>query len=88
MLEKVTIELKPRWTVVHRHALLDSRWSSLVYEFFDDKLIADKYYQKYEKEGTAIVIRPYYDAVDKKFIHSARTGEFNEFLQDRRNSQG
>lgn len=86
MLEKITTEHKPKWTVVHRHALSDSRWSSVSYEFFDDKLIADKYYQKYEKEGTAIVIRPYFDSNDKKFLHSARIGELNEFLQDRRHS--
>lgn len=86
MLEKISIEPKPKWTVAHRHVLPDTRWSSVVYEFFDDKLIADKYYQKYEKEGTAIVIRPYFDSNDKKFLHSARTGELNEFLQDRRHS--
>jgi hypothetical protein len=82
----VVIEPKPKWTVVHRHVLVDTRWSSVAYEFFDDKLIADKYYAKYEKEGTAIVIRPYSDSNDNKFLHSARTGELNEFLQNRRNS--
>jgi len=46
----------PKWTVVHKQRLVDSKWESVVYEFFDDKLIADRYYEKYVKEGTAIVI--------------------------------
>lgn len=75
----------PKWTVVHKHRLVDSKWESVVYEFFDDKLIADRYYKKYLKEGTAIVVRPYYRPNDSRFL-SGRKGVDIDSVQDRRHS--
>lgn len=76
---------RPKWTVVHKHRLVDSKWESIVYEFFDDKLIADRYYEKYLKEGIAVVIRPYYHSNDSRFL-SGHKGETIDCVQDRRNS--
>ncbi len=76
----------PKWTVVHKQRLVDSKWESVVYEFFDDKLIADRYYEKYVKEGTAVVIRPYYHSNDSRFL-SGHKGADIDSVQDRRHSR-
>lgn len=75
----------PKWVVVRKLVLTDSRWVSTVYEFFDDKLIADKHYKQYEQEGTAIVIRPYFGLHDNVFLSGLKGADVDS-VQDCRHS--
>lgn len=76
----------PKWVVVYKLILTDSRWVSTVYEFFDDKLIADKHYRQYEQEGTAIVMRPYFGLHDDVHLSGLKGADIDS-VQDRRHSR-
>lgn len=63
--------LRPDWTVISQTGVKDVKraWYGTQVDFFNDEQMARDFYNKKEIEGSAVVLRRYFEAQDVEYLN-------------------
>jgi len=70
---------QPNWTVISNQP--NGRWTSKIWEFFDDEKDADKCYKHHIEVGNGLCKRPYYPPTDYKYLATIHEEAIKEGIE-------